>query len=269
MKAIGIVAAMHGEIAGLVHEMGTDVQVHRIGQRDYYTGTLHGRSCVVVLARIGKVAAAATTVTLIREFNVGEIVFTGLAGAVAPGVRVGDVVVAHSLLQHDIDASPLFPQYEVPLLGCSRFPADAALSARLMQCARDYLEHDFYRQVPAQQRSTLGVHTPALHQGLIISGDQFVDCPQEVQRLRDALPDALCVEMEGAAVAQICHEYGVPFAVMRTISDSADDTACVDFSAFLEQVARVYAHGILRRFLLGIPSADANGHPAVSRTAHR
>ena len=98
-----------------------------------------------------------------------------------------------------------------------------------------------------------------MHRGTIISGDQFVGDAGRVQALRDALPDALCVEMEGAAVAQICYEYGVPFAILRTISDSADDSASVDFSAFLKHVARVYSAGVLRRYLAG----SKQGHEHV------
>lgn len=258
MKTIGIMAAMHDEIAGLVQEMGPDVRVERIGQRDYHVGQLHGQRCVVVLARIGKVAAAATTVTLIREFKVDEIIFTGLAGAVSRDVKVGDVVVAACLLQHDIDASPLFPPYEVPLLGRSRFNADAVLSERLAGCMLEFLEHDFAADVSAATREQFALDAPAIHRGTIISGDQFVGDAARVQGLRSALPDALCVEMEGAAVAQICHEYSLPFAVLRTISDSADDSASVDFNAFLEQVARVYSAGVLRRYL-----AAAAQHQAV------
>lgn len=240
---------MHGEIAGLVQEMGPDVVVRRIGQRDYHIGVLHGQRCVVVLARIGKVAAAATTVTLISEFQVQEVIFTGLAGAVASHVRVGDVVVAQSLIQHDLDASPLFPQYEVPLLGRSHFDADETLSDRLSQCMHDYLQHDFSSSIAPEVREQFNLTAPAVHRGTIISGDQFVGDADRVQDLRNALPDALCVEMEGAAVAQICYEYDVPFAVLRTISDSADDSASIDFSAFLENVARVYSAGVLHRYL--------------------
>lgn len=252
MKTIGIMAAMHDEIAGLVQEMGLDVKVHRMGQRDYHVGILHGQRCVVVLARIGKVAAAATTVTLIREFGVQEIIFTGLAGAISPDVRVGDVVLGRCLLQHDIDASPLFAKYEVPLLGRSRFDADPALSERLEQCLHDYFKYDFNHHVGAERSQQFGLDGPAVHHGTIISGDQFVGDAAQVQALRTALPDALCVEMEGAAVAQICYEYDLPFAVLRTISDSADDSASVDFSTFLEHVASVYSTGILRRYLAAV-----------------
>jgi adenosylhomocysteine nucleosidase len=229
--------------------MGPDVITRRVGQRDYYLGTLHARPCVVVLARVGKVAAAATAVTLIRYFDARALVFTGLAGAVADHVRVGDVVVAQSLLQHDLDASPLFPRYEVPLLGRSYFDTDAALTSLLTQCAQDYLKLELPRQVDRRSLDLFRVLSPTVHCGTIISGDSFVNGPIAVHALRETLVDALCVEMEGAAVAQICYEYDVPCAVLRTISDRADDTAGVDFSAFLAQVARFYSAGILRRFL--------------------
>lgn len=240
---------MHDEIAGLLQEMDAGVVTHSIGRRDYHAGSLHGRPCVIVLARIGKVAAAATTVTLIREFDVQKIVFTGLAGAVASGIRVGDVVVADRLLQHDLDVSPLFPQYEVPLLGRSYFDTCSQLSDHLSQCMQDYLHYDFNERIDLETRKRFGLTVPAVHRGIIISGDQFVGDARSVQALRTALPDALCVEMEGAAVAQICYEYDIPFTVLRTISDSADEQASFDFSAFLEHVARHYSAGVLRRFL--------------------
>jgi adenosylhomocysteine nucleosidase len=250
MGRIGIMAALHDEIAVLLAAMGPQVRVERVGLRDYHVGELSGRECVVVLARIGKVAAAATAVTLIREFNAEALIFTGLAGAVAGEVRIGDVVVATSLVQHDLDACPLFPRHEVPLLGRSHFEADAALSERLRQSARDYLAADFFADVGPETRSAFGLDRPRVHTGVIASGDSFMNNGDGVQALLAILPATLCVEMEGAAVAQICHEYDVPFAVVRTISDRADACASVDFSAFLTQVARFCSAGILRRCLV-------------------
>ena len=159
---IGIMAALHDEVAALVAAMGSTARVHSVGRRDYYVGTLMGRECVLVLARVGKVAAAATAVTLIREFSAASVIFTGLAGAVAGQVRVGDVVMARHLLQHDLDASPLFPRYEVPLLGRSHFDACETLTATLAHCAAEYLAEGLPQEVSAATRRQFGVDQPSV-----------------------------------------------------------------------------------------------------------
>ncbi|WKU18495.1 5'-methylthioadenosine/adenosylhomocysteine nucleosidase [Advenella alkanexedens] len=249
MSVLGIIAALHQEIASLLQAMGPNVRIHRIGQRDYHEGTIMGRPCVVVLSRVGKVAAAATTVTLIREFKVNAVLFTGVAGSLNKKVKVGDVVVATQLLQYDINASPLFPRYEVPLLGVSHFDADSSLSAQLQQCAQDYIYQDLAIDVDSASRETFKLYKPQCHTGIIISGDCFVNDINHSLQLQQDLPAALCVEMEGASVAQVCYEYEIPFAIARIISDHANGSAHIDFNAFLEQVARFYSAGILRRFL--------------------
>lgn len=242
-------AAMHDEISLILADMDGVAQKHTIGRRDYYAGSWQGHPCVVVLARIGKVAAAATAVTLIREFNVHGIVFTGVAGAVGRHVNVGDIVVATGLLQYDLDVRPLFPRHEVPLLGISEFAPDAQLTRLLRRAVDAYLQHGLTHDLPGQVRDIFGVRAPALHSGLIISGDCFVSDSSVLAELRRRLPHALCLEMEGAAVAQVCHEYDTPCAIVRTISDRADDDAHIDFNAFLRQVARYYSAGILRMFV--------------------
>lgn len=249
---IGILAALHDEIADLLTRMGPGAQRRTIGMRDYYVGQLSGRPCVVVLARVGKVAAAATAVTLIREFGVSCLLFAGLAGGIAAAVRVGDVVIAETLVQHDLDARPLFPRYEVPLLAQAKFPTDAGLNEILAQCAADFLGGDLARQVDAATRARFGISSPALHRGEIASGDQFIGAADVARRLAQELPATLCVEMEGAAVAQVCHEYGVPCAVLRTVSDRADGAAPVDFKAFLHEVASFYSAGIIGRFISAV-----------------
>jgi uridine phosphorylase len=95
--------------------------------RDFWLGELHGRPVVLALSKIGKVAAATTATALIERFGVRRMVFTGVAGGLGKDVNVGDVVVASDFVQHDLDASPLFPRYEVPLYGRTRFDGDAAL----------------------------------------------------------------------------------------------------------------------------------------------
>jgi adenosylhomocysteine nucleosidase len=249
---LGILAALHEEVDGLMAAMRHEdarATVRRVGMRDYHVGTLHGQPCVLVLARIGKVAAAATTATLVREFGASEIVFTGLAGGVGEDVRVGDIVIASETVQHDLDARPLFPRHEVPLLGRATFPADPALTEALRSAAEAFLRDDLPADIPPAVRRHFGVATPALRLGQIASGDQFINQAATVTALRAALPGLLAVEMEGAAVAQVCYEYGVPYALMRTISDRADDAAHVDFPSFLRDIASHYSEGVLRRFL--------------------
>ena len=243
---LGILAAVADELDGLLALMGP-ARIERIGMRDYYIGRLGTRPCVAVLARIGKVAAAVTALTLIREFGARTLLFTGLAGGVGPGVKVGDIVIGTHLVQHDMDASPLFPRHEVPLLGHKAFHADDQWNDLLADCAHTYLVHDLSGDIEPSTRTDFSLMHPTVHRGLIASGDRFISSQHEAQALLDALPGLLCVEMEGAAVAQVCHEYGVPFAVIRTISDRADASADTDFIAFLQRVASRYCAGIFSR----------------------
>jgi len=227
-----IVSAMHQELSAVL-DLLPDEQKQQAAGRDFWVGHLHGQEVVAVLSRIGKVAAATTATVLIERFKVDRIVFTGVAGGIAPGVNRGDVVVADAFLQHDLDASPIFPRYEVPLYGKDRFPTDAALTEDL---------------ATAVARALHGTH---VHRGLIVSGDRFVSSASESRALQTALPDALAVEMEGAAFAQVCHDYGVPFAAVRTVSDRADDDAHGDFLSFIDKVASRHSAAIVQAFLGG------------------
>jgi adenosylhomocysteine nucleosidase len=250
---IAIVSAMHQELRALLallHERRTV----RLAGRDFHQGTIHGRPVVLVLSGIGKVAAATTAVLLMHEFGARELVFTGVAGGLRRGVKVGDVVVAQRLLQHDMDASPLFPRFEIPLTGRSHFDADAALAEALAAAAQRCLERADALIGGAHLRD-FGVTDARVHRGLIVSGDRFVASAAHGAELRALLPEALAVEMEGAAVAQVCADFGRPFAVLRTISDRADDSAHVDFTRFIEAVASVYSRAILEDWLQhGVPT---------------
>jgi len=249
MERLAILGALHEEIADLLAAMDPGAAVHRIAMRDFHVGTLWGTPCVIALSRIGKVAAAATASIVIREFQVSRVIFTGLAGGLRADVDVGDVVVAHSLMQHDMDARPLFGQHEVPLLGRMCFESDAGLSKLLQDGAEDFVRGRGTADHMAGGVAGAVRAQPRVHAGLIATGDVFVSRAEEAQALRRRLPDALCVEMEGAAMAQVCYEFGIPFAVMRVISDRADHAAKTDFTAFLENVARVYTAGILAPLL--------------------
>jgi adenosylhomocysteine nucleosidase len=243
---LALMGALPEELAALSAALA-DAQVHHHAGREFTTGMLDGHAVVLVLSRIGKVAAATTATLLIERFDAEAIVFTGVAGGLAPGVAVGDVVVARELLQHDLDVSPLFPRHEVPMTGRSRFPTDAVLSDALAEAARSALEAE--RIGRAESLAVLGIGVPKVHEGLVISGDRFVATAIESTALCVELPDALAVEMEGAAVAQVCHDCDIPFAVLRTVSDRADDSAHVDFPRFLQEVAGPLAAGIVRAWL--------------------
>lgn len=247
MTTTAILSALDEEQQGLVEQLTNPVQVTRAG-RSFWRGELQGCSVVLALSRIGKVAAATTATSLIEAFGVDRIVFTGVAGGVGPGVQVGDVVVANAFVQHDMDASPIFPRYHIPLYGRSQFACDATLTAMLLEASNRGLTGDGGYFDKSNLPRKLGVHA-----GLIASGDRFVSGAAESKALQNALLAVglapLAVEMEGAAVAQVCFDYGVPFAAVRTISDRADDQAHVDFSSFVTEVASRYALVIIQNFM--------------------
>ena len=244
---LAIVAALHEELAAVL-DLLPDERKTAVAGREFWVGHLHGHEVVAVLSRIGKVAAATTATLLIERFQARRIVFTGVAGGLGEGVRVGDVVVARQFAQHDMDASPLFPRHEVPLYGLTRFATDAALSDELARAAAAVLA-DAPRTLGEDTVREFNLHSPALHQGLVLSGDRFVATATESDALRRDWPDALAVEMEGAAIAQVCFDAGVPFAAVRTISDRADDAAHVDFVRFIRAVASRYSAALIDAWL--------------------
>jgi adenosylhomocysteine nucleosidase len=245
---LAIVSAMPEEIAGVLQALA-DVRIQEFGRRQFHTGSLQGTEVVVVFSRWGKVAAAATVTQLLSSYPVTGLVFGGVAGAVRPGLAIGDIVVATELVQHDMDASPLFPRYEVPLLGKARFSADPVMCEQLAAAARAFLTHDLRSQVVPGELDLFKITAARVVQGLVASGDKFFASADEVRELRQRLPEVCCVEMEGAAVAQVCDEYAIPFAVVRTISDSADENSVHDFPRFSREIARHYCVGVLSRFL--------------------
>ena len=235
---VAILSALAQEQQGLLEMLDARHVVQR-GGRAFEFGFLHGQPVVLALSRIGKVAAATTTTTLIEAFGVRRIVLTGVAGALSSDLQIGDIAVATGFVQHDMDASPLFARFEVPLYGRTQFPCDADLSVTLVQAC----------QRAAAMLGTSGTaagitvpsRTPMVHHGLLASGDRFVATAPQAVAIGNALlaggMRAIAVEMEGAAVAQVCHDFGVAFAAVRPISDTADDRAAGDFNEFVTHVA--------------------------------
>lgn len=243
---LGLISALKQEQTGIINVMQDSRLVSR-GMRDYVTGKLWDIDCTCVLSRIGKVAAATTVTTLIERFNVTHVLFTGVAGSADHTVAVGDIVVAESLIQHDMNTSPLFPQFEVPLTGVSRFPSDKYLSELLIDSAQGFLMEDLQQMINTTDRATFNISNPKVHQGLLASGDEFITNRERLIELKNAIPELLAVEMEGAAVAQVCFEFGVPFSIIRTISDNANEDAPKDFMQFIDRVAAQYAFNIIKR----------------------
>lgn len=240
-KTIGIMGAMPQEIDGVIALLENPVR-RVIGMRAYTTGTINGVNTVVAFSRWGKVAAAATVATLIHIFNITELIFTGVAGAIDPTLNIGDIVIAKRLYQHDMDARPLMQQFEIPLLGKTFFECDAAELERIKEAINPLIINNVLKDTIGNETLTeFGISTPNLHIGDIASGDQFFANNNQKVSLHNALPTILCVEMEGAAVAQVCFEHRVPFAIIRTISDAADDQSHIDFPKFIEKVSSKYS----------------------------
>ena len=243
---IGVIAAMPDEVRDL-DEVLVDRYVTEAAGRQFHHGRLGNQRVTLVESRIGKVAAAITAMTLIRDHDVDAIVFTGIAGGLADDLAVGDVVVATELIQHDLQGPPeMFVRGEIPLSGVVEIRTDEALTARAVAAARAFVD-DIDAVVLAERRAEIGVGVPSVHLGQIATGDEFIEGELKAV-VRSRAPRALCVDMEGAAVAQVCHEHGgVPLCVIRSISDLADGSASMEFPVFLEELARHYTAGILTR----------------------
>lgn len=246
---IGIMGAMPEEIDGVV---GLLDQVSRqtLGGRIYYSGEINKVPVVVVFSRWGKVAAAATVAALIHEFKITELIFTGVAGGIHPHLNIGDIVLGERLIQHDMDARPLMQQYEIPLLGQTFFEVNAESLARADGAVNQLLESKRLHQIfSADILAEFKMSHPRFYRGDIASGDRFFAGHEHKVNLQTQLPTVLCVEMEGAAVAQVCFEYQIPYVVIRTISDVADEQSHLDFPRFIKYVSSKYSVEIIKNIL--------------------
>jgi adenosylhomocysteine nucleosidase len=220
--------------------------------RTYYKGTLCGQEVVVVFSRWGKVAAAATVTSLILEYGITELLFTGLSGAIAPHLKIGDVVIGDRFYQHDMDATPLYLRFEIPGLNVTHIvaPVDRVLEAK--EALQKLLAtNNAIPGIADEHIALFGLEAPNIYVGAIASGDKFFTDDGQKTALHTSLPNVLCVEMEGAAVAQVCYEYGIPFTIYRTVSDAADEKSEVDFVLFTQKVASQYSVHIIQSLLQG------------------
>jgi len=231
-EVIGIIGAMDSEVdhlKGLVE----GAQVTERAGMSFVRGTLNGQPVVVVRSGVGKVNAAVCAQVLCGEFAASKVVFTGVAGSLDEHVGVGDLVISTACLQHDMDVTPLgYALGEVPGTGL-RFEADPELAGAVRDAASEVAPQ------------------AGVFEGLVVSGDAFVGSADAKERISRNFADALCCEMEGAAVAQACVLNGVPFVVVRAISDNADGSADMTYASF-EKMAAERSACIVARMLAAL-----------------
>ena len=210
---IAIIGAMVSEVELLRERIEGRTTSDHAG-KEFYTGTLGGADVVLTACGVGKVAAASRTQALIDHFSPTHIIFTGIAGSLDARIDIGDVVVSTDCVQYDMSVSVFdYPLGLVPGFEKIGFDADEKLRALAVESVR--------------------AATPevGVFEGRIATGDQFVASSEQKTFIHDTF-DALCCEMEGAAVAQVAVQCGIPFVVIRAISDKANDDSAVDYPAF-------------------------------------
>ena len=246
-RTIGVLGAMAQEIDE-VKGLLTNKTVVKIANREFVVGKINGIACVVAFSKWGKVAATITATLLIQEFGVTDLFFIGTAGALADGLKVGDIVISKRLVQHDLDARPMISRFELPLLNRVYVDSNPELTELAGKAVSSLLEKGVEHMVGEEAVKEFNL-APTLYFGDIASGDQFINSDEKREEILGLLPDVLCVEMEGAAVAQVCLEFGTPFTVIRTISDTANHNARVDFGKFIIEVANAYSRAIVQEIM--------------------
>ena len=218
MTKLGIIGAMEQEVEALLARMEEKSESEKAGSR-FYDGLLEGLPVTVVQCGVGKVNAALCTQILCDCFGVTHLVNTGIAGSLCADLDIGDLVVSQDAMYHDVDAVAFgYPMGKVPGMDVTAFPADDTLVGYAFAAAE----------------SVNPGHTKI---GRVASGDQFVASRAVKERIIQ-LTKGLCTEMEGAAIAQTAYRNGIPFVILRAISDKADDSAEMDYPSF----ERIAAH---------------------------
>lgn len=215
MKKIGIIGAMEEEVKILKSHM-QEVTIKQMASMEFNEGKIFGKPVVVVRSGIGKVNAAICTQILADIFQVDAVINTGVAGSLRNEIDIADIVLSTDALQHDVDATGF--GYElgvIPRMDTSVFMADKGLV-------------ELAKQICTEEISEVGVHA-----GRIISGDQFISDSEKKKWLVNNF-DGYCTEMEGAAIAHAAYLNGIPFLIIRAISDKADHSAEMAYSEFEE-----------------------------------
>ena len=218
MIKLGIIGAMEEELETLLSKLEGESCTRHSGS-DFYQGTLEHLPVVIVQCGIGKVNAAICTQILIDLYGVTHILNTGIAGSLNPQLDIGDLVISRDVMYHDVDCAAFdYPLGKVPGMDTLAFPADETLI------------HDAWEAAEAENPG----HTRIAR---VASGDQFI-CEKEKKERIISITGGACTEMEGAAIAHTAYRSGIPFVILRAISDKADDSAEMDYPTF----ERIAAH---------------------------
>lgn len=218
MHNIGIIGAMEEEIA-LLQQKSNIISEQKIIGLTFYKGTFHNKNIVLVKSGIGKVNAALCTQILIDRFDVDCVINVGVAGAVYKQLSIGDIVISEDAVQHDMDTSVFGdPIGIIPRMEESYFKADKTLIDLAKKC------------------STTLTSKARVFTGRIASGDQFISTPQGKQKIWQTV-QGYCAEMEGAAIAHACYVNHIPFVIIRSISDDAEDKAHIAYEQFVKIAA--------------------------------
>ena len=219
MNTIGIIGAMEEEVAILKEKMSEVTVLEKAGM-EFFKGILGGQQVVVVRSGIGKVNAGICTQILADVFQVNAVINTGIAGSLKVEINIGDIVLSTDTMQHDVDAREFgYEIGQVPRMDTRTFPADDRLRETALQVCR--------KVNPEIQ----------VFEGRVASGDQFV-ADKETKEKIIANTQAYCTEMEGAAIGQAAYLNGIPYLVIRAISDKADDSAQMDYPALQKEAIR-------------------------------
>ena len=234
-RTIGILGAMAQEIDE-VKSLLKDKTIVKIANREFVVGKINGIACVVAFSKWGKVAATITATLMIQEFGVTDLIFIGTAGALADGLKVGDIVISKRLVQHDLDARPIISRFEMPLLNRVYVESNPELTELAGKAVSNLLEKGVKHIVGEAAVEEFDL-APKLYFGDIASGDQFISSAE----VKDAIikeHGGLCTEMEGAAIAQASYLNNIPFVIIRAISDKADGSAEVEYPVFEAKAAK-------------------------------
>lgn len=215
---IAVIGAMEQEVE-LLRGALQNTKTETIANSEYTTGTYEGKEVVLLKSGIGKVNAAMSTTILLEKYNPKVVINTGSAGGFDATLKVGDIVISDEVRHHDVDVTAF--GYEIGQM--AGMPASYKSDEKLMEVAKQAVEE-------------VGEHNYSV--GLICSGDVFMSNPERVETVRKDFPTMKAVEMEAAAVAQVCHQFNTPFVVIRALSDIAGQESSMSFDEFLPVAAK-------------------------------